>query len=429
MENLSKPTVSLFLDTRTIKKGGKDKGKSPLKLRVTYESKNNRSWSIGFSFTEDEYAKLNKNFRKDPYKDTWLAIDAKVKKAESIIDGLMPFFSFEEFKERFLRKGSIKDVSDKSSLLYIMDLVREELIIQKRLGMAKNHHDSVQSILKFAKRDNLSMRMITPTFCQQYEDYMLKKSKTKTRNGAGINLRQIRILFNEAIDRGLIPADWYPFNKYSIPYERKTKQYLTEDELVDFKEFKFTSTEQQRFAQDMFLVSYYCNGSNPADFLRFKYNDIKDGFIVFYRQKIKNSRKANLKPVRVAMIAELKEIIDRIGNDPSIPDNYIFNVLERGMTDAEEYKKIRRVTNAMSKSLKTLAKNLGLGKNITIGKARHTLANILKDREVNREFIKDLFAHTSIVTTEHYLESFDSKKHLEIMNSVAAIGKKKDEAA
>lgn len=79
MENLSTPTVSLFLDTRTVKNVGKDKGRSPLKLRVTYESKNNRSWNIGFSFTEQEYDRLNKNFRKDPYKDIWLAIDAKVK--------------------------------------------------------------------------------------------------------------------------------------------------------------------------------------------------------------------------------------------------------------------------------------------------------------------------------------------------------------
>jgi integrase/recombinase XerD len=125
---------------------------------------------------------------------------------------------------------------------------------------------------------------------ERYEDYMYAKSKTKTRNGAGINMRHIRVLFNEAIKRKLIPRNWYPFKResgeasefeepYVIPYEGKIKRYLKEDEFLKFANTKDCESVNHENGRVAFLISYYCNGANAADFLRFKFRDIHDNFI------------------------------------------------------------------------------------------------------------------------------------------------------
>ncbi|MBL0051720.1 MAG: tyrosine-type recombinase/integrase [Bacteroidetes bacterium] len=45
--------------------------------------------------------------------------------------------------------------------------------------------------------------------------------------------------------------------------------------------------------------------------------------------------------------------------------------------------------------------------------ARHTFSTILKRKGVSTEFIKESLGHSSIVTTENYLDSFTDDVKLE----------------
>lgn len=426
---MSSPTVSTFLDTRgTPKKNGK----YPLKLRVTVSEHQNRSRSIGFDFTEPDYQKLMNNLTRNPWKDVWNRIDAQIKRGEAIVRELMPHFTFEEFWERFFEKKTFEVVVDRSSLKYVATKVSENYIRKDQYSMSVKINDSAGSILKYAQVDNLPMRSITPKFCREYEEYMYEKSPKKTRNGAGINMRHIRILFNQAIIMNLIPRGWYPFKResgeksefpdpYVIPNERKVKEYLKEDELVTMFRAKQFATDAQKRSHDAWLISFYCNGCNAADFLEFKYRDIKGDFIVFYREKVKNATRGDKKPVKVYLSKELRTLIEEIGNPPS-PDNYIFKCYEPGMTVPQKYKARKEFVARVSKSLKHLADNLGLNKKLRLGNARHTLANVLKKNGVDREMLKDLFGHTSIITADNYFAEFEEEKQVEVAKSYISIG-------
>jgi integrase/recombinase XerD len=421
-----KPTVNVFLDTRKVQKNGA----FPLKLSVTAD-RTNRSWSFGFSFTETEYAKIIKNQRREPYKDTWNEIEANIEKAEKVISDMLPFFTFEEFKERFFRRMSIKVVSDKTSLLHVLEEACTQYLKRGQYPMSVKLRESVKSILKYSKTDNLSMRMINPTFCRKYEEYMYSKSAKKSRNGAGINLRHIRILFNKAIEEDFIPKEWYPFKRgpgeksefkdaHVIPNERKIKDYLKEEEVVRLSEHTDFKNEAQKNAHTAWLISFYCNGCNPADFLQFKYGDIYGDFIVFYREKVKNATRSDMKPVKVYLSPELKQLIKKVGNPPK-PDNYIFKCYTDDMSEEEKYKARRKFTSNATQSMKHLAESMGINKNIRLGNARHSLANILKKNGVDREIVKDLFGHTSILTVDNYFESFQDDQHAELAKSMISI--------
>lgn len=427
-------TVSYFLDTR---RANKDK-KYPLKLRVNADRTNNRSYNTGLYFTKDEFKKLNEQSRREPWKDIWIEINNLVKKAEDIVSELKPFFSYEEFKERFFEQKDFEVVVDESSLNYVLDRVCKDYLKRQQYSMTVKLRDSVKSVLKFSKTSNLPMQSITPKFCRDYEEYMVKKSKTNTRNGAGINMRHIRILFNQSIGMGLIPRNWYPFKResgersefsdpYVIPNERKVKEYLKEDEVLTMFSAKSFVTEAQKKAHQAWLISYYCNGCNAADFLEFKYRDIKGEFIVFYRQKIKTASRGDSKPVKVYLTPELKDLIKKIGNPPA-SNNYIFDCYKQGMTPEEKYAARKQFVNRASQSLKHLADNLGIKKNLRFGNARHSLANVLRQNNVDREMLKDMFGHTSIITADNYFGEFEDDKQAEIAKkfmSKTGLSKKK----
>jgi integrase/recombinase XerD len=441
-----KPTVSLFLDTRVERKKG-----YPLTIIVRQSRNVTRIYGIGFYFKSDkDYQKLVVNQTKDPFKDTWNAIRAQLDKAERVIDKMMPFFSFEQFKEQFFHKATLDVTVDSTSLLSVLARISEKYRRNHQHEMVKKLSDSVDSIFKFVRHqekevDNLPMGAITPKFCREYEDWMVAKSKTSTRNGAGINLRHIRILFNYAITSGIIPAEWYPFKRkhgersayedaYVIPNERKRKQFLHPEEVLSLaKTYKF-STEAQRKAHFAWLVSFYCNGCNAADFLNFKYNNIQDGFIVYYRHKIKTTTRADSKPIKVVLSPELLSIIKEFGNPPD-PDNYIFPVYKPGMTPDEMMDVRKKFTTGASKSMKHLAKHLGLEKNLKLSNARHSVANILRKNNVNREIVKDIFGHTSMTTLDYYYDEFDShvlqsiNKDILSLDAISnAINKKENES-
>jgi integrase len=384
-------------------------------------------------YTLGEYNKLLRNKKRTPWKDEWNVIEGWVKKGERIVERMMPFFSYEQFKEQFFNTKTFDVVTEKTSLIFIRDFVRQKYLKNNNLPMSVKISDSVASLLKFTGTSDLPMRAITSELCQRYEDYMYKKSRTKTRNGAGINMRHIRILFNEGIRNRFIPQEWYPFRResgelscferpYTIPNEQKVKVYFKEDEFLKFaKAEKFTSPVlEERHAA--FMISFYCNGANAADFLRFKFGDIHGDFIVFYREKIKNASKSNKKPIKIYLSADLKNLIHKIGN-PQQPNNYIFKCYTDDMSEEEKYKARCRFNRVVSKSLKKITKDLNLEKNISIGKARHTLTNILKKHQVNREFVKDILGHTSIVTADNYYGQFEDEQHTSIFDNIVSLQK------
>lgn len=444
------PTVDYFLDTRTPVKS--QNNRYPFKIRVKASRTQNRAYGkeagIEYYFTEQEY---NEKFlidrRKEPWKDMWTIINAKIELAEKIIEDMMPFFTFQEFKERFCEAKNYEVVLDESSINYILAKVCAVYLKEDRYPMTVKLKDSVRSILKFAKQENIPMRAITPEFCRRYESYMYKKSKKGSRNGAGINLRHIRIIFNDGIRDHLIPAEWYPFKRhagekeyfkdaYVIPNERKPKDYLKEDEVLKFSQATADDigSESQTKAHWAWLVSYCCNGANAADFLQFRFRHIVGDFIIFYREKVKNANRRDMKMVKVYLSPELIDLIKRYGN-PAAPNNYIFPCYKDGMTDEEMYKARKQFTTNVSKSMKFLAKHLGIKKNIRLGNARHSLANILRRNGVDREMFKDLFGHTSIVTADNYYDAFQDDQLKQVatgimsLNSIEKRVKGKDKAA
>ena len=111
-----------------------------------------------------------------------------------------------------------------------------------------------------------------------------KWSKTMGVSARGINFRNIRTIFNRAIDDEL--TDCYPFRKFKIKVVHKEKEYLPLEYMQKLKDLTFTKQEKLReLARDMFLLSFYLCGVNVNDIFSWKKEVLKKRPSCFCSQK------------------------------------------------------------------------------------------------------------------------------------------------
>ena len=88
------------------------------------------------------------------------------------------------------------------------------------------------------------------------------------------------------------------------------------------------------------------------DICRLQYKNIIGDQIVFVRKKSENSTVSS-KTVRIAIIPEIRQIIDKYGNPNKEPDNYIFNILPHGIDAKRERDIVQSFTRNINKHMKS----------------------------------------------------------------------------
>lgn len=124
-------------------------------------------------------------------------------------------------------------------------------------------------------------------------------AKTASKNARNIHLRNIRAVFNNAIDNEV--TTFYPFRRFKIRPEATRKRSLTPAELRRF--IGMEVEDYQQFYKDMFLLSFYLIGINAADLARLT-EITSDGRIEYTRAKTHRRYSIKVEP-------EALEIIDK----------------------------------------------------------------------------------------------------------------------
>jgi site-specific recombinase XerD len=404
--------TSIMLDTRRALKDGS----YPVKLRVTFE-RQRKYYATRYSLSEEDFSKAQSEKPKGKFKELQIGFQTIEQKALSIIDKLHPF-SFEAFDKKYLNTSSKEDV------LSAFESQINKLLREGRAGTASSYECAEKSIAAYAKKKKLPFSSVTPDFLKDYEHWMLSNGKSLTT--VGIYLRTLRALYNDAIASGDASQDQYPFGKrkYLIPAGRNIKKAL---ELSEIEKIFFYEPKHQgeARARDLWLFSYLCNGINVKDITRLKFRNLDKERISFIRAKTERTSRQNLKAVTVVRTPEIDEIIERWGNKTISPDNYVFSLLEEGMTPEKELARVRSVTKEVNKYIKRIASVVGIEKNISTYSARHSFSTILKRAGAPMELISESLGHSDLRTTENYLDSFEDKVKKKYATALTAFKKKR----
>ena len=265
-----------------------------------------------------------------------------------------------------------------------------------KFALAETYNVTIDHLLIFTGSDSIPFKAINVSFLESLELYF--RYKGLSTNTISVYMRNIRAIFNDAIDEDLIKPGLYPFRKYKIPHEKTKKRALTVEQMRLLQTGPFIKAEQK--ALDLFFLSFYMIGMNFIDLLYSKKTDIENGRLVFRRAKTGRIYSIKIQP-------EAQEIINRYQGG-----EYLLKFVEYKQKIAKEgrstqlYKDIIRETN---KLLKRAAKSQNIDLPISTYYARHTWATLASEIGITRDIISHALGHNIDTTTDIYID-FDLGK-------------------
>jgi integrase len=393
-------SVSIPLDNRKEK----DNEYYPIKYRVTYLRK--QVYYPCMDLTLDEYDKLHKSVRGEYLLKTKKLIHDNFKKITDIIEEIVIHdgFTIDGLNTRLSR--GVKD-----SILSAFDNKIADLEAKGKVGSSVWYSCALNNMKSFTKKE-LKFADITVIWLKSYEAYLLKEKRTYTT--ISMYMRALRSIINEGKAHGIISQAQYPFvikknGKYSIPEGTGRKIALNTSQLMEVFNYQiFPDDEKWR---DLWVFSFYCNGANLNDILRFKYENIVGNCIEWFREKTIYQDKEKRK-IRAIITEEMKLIIDKYGNPDHKPGNYIFPYLRDKLTPIEERKIIQNVTHTINKKMHKIGQALGYG-DITTYWTRHSWASISRKEGASMFSISKGMGHKNLKTTEIYLDSLSDDELIE----------------
>jgi len=424
-------TLCILLDTRRIKKSKK----YPVKLRVTFERLTEYYQSI-FDLSKEEFDKLTASRISNELQSIRDKLKEIERTAENAVNEL-DSFSFADFEKDFIHNNNLfrqrklkpevpsqsTNEFDYSSFYKKFPILLEEhkkpytisisylafikkLLREDRISTAINYHCSYVSLKKF--RGDVRFAEITVSYLNEYESWLKNQSISKTT--VGMYLRPLRSIFNEAIEEGIIKREkCYPFGRrrYCIPASKNTKKALDLDDIKKIYYYKGDpEMESEERARDYWLFSYFGNGMNAKDIACLKNKNINDSYVIFERSKTERAMRSEPKPITVFLTDDMKVIIEKWGNKDKSPGNFIFPVLEAGITPLRQYELVQLFVSFINDWMKRILKKLGIDKKATTYVARHTFSTVLKRSGASTEYIQEALGHSDVKTTENYLDSF-----------------------
>ena len=396
-------TVSFYLDTRREKKDGT----FPVKLQVRH--KGQIMLCTDFCATPETWTGTEYNKNAKNHKTKNVAIRNLINRVEMLLVILDDNQKLRGMSDKALKDYIIKSIKNESTCKTFVSYIDEFVATKSKENTIVLYKATKNKILTYDP--TCTFETMTKKWLESFNKW-LKDTGIKT-NSISIHLRNIRAIFNHAIDND--ETELYPFRKFTIEREETRKRSLKPDQLITLKDFN--GEEYQKEYQDIFMLMFYLIGINAIDLFNLK--QIVDGRIEYKREKTGKLYSIKVEP-------EAMEIINRYKGN-----KFLLNTLE---TNDYNY---RKYMAAMNRGLQKLVnfKRKGLGgkkirdilfPGITSYWARHTWATIAHKIGISKDVISLALGHefgckTTGIYIDYDLEQIDkaNRKVIDYINSLS----------
>ena len=385
-------TLKFYLDTRHAKKDGT----FPLKIKIAQKK-------------EAKFVNLNVSLKTEQ----WDSMENKIinHKRKSMLNSYIKerMMEVENMVYSLMKEGKINSMDVTSIKNEIMGIPEEEeeqstfvsqfrkFIENKDNPRTKDiYQNTLNRIMDFCPDcEDLKFEDINKDWLTRFDRYMAKRSPSK--NARNIHFRNIRAVFNEAIDDGI--TSFYPFRKFKIKNVETPKRSLSVGQLREL--FNFPCEEYEEKYLDMFKLIFYLAGINIVDLCHLKKTDLNNGRIEYYRAKTSRLYSIKVEPEAMEIIEKYKGV------------NWLLDILDR----YEDYRDYARRMNCALKSIGyTSIKKHGrkvknpLFPHLTTYWARHTWATLAAELDIPKETIAAALGHEIGSPITSIYINFDQKK-------------------
>lgn len=395
-----KVTSKIVLDKRHPHKNGS----FAVKLRIT-EGYTQKYFPINEDLTIEQWNKIQDPKAKGDNKTQFSYYKELEKRADEVIKNLYPF-TFNLFQKKFF-----KSTNSDTGLLALIEEYCNDLIKNNQIGTADSYkctHSSVIKHIKATKQSSPRFVDVSIDWLENYEKWLLEDGKSITT--VGVYMRNIRAIMNLALEHELLNHENYPFgrHRYIIPAGRNIKKALKLEQIKEIYNYKPRHDAEER-ARDLWMFSYLCNGINMKDISLLQHKNIQGDKIHYLRAKTLNTKKSDRKTISANINEPMKAIIKKWGRPSLNPDDYIFDIISQKDKPEDIHRKIKQATSIINRYMNIISKALDFDIKVTTYYARHSFATILKNQDTSVEYISEALGHSSLQTTQNYLDSFEDE--------------------
>lgn len=370
-------TTKLYLDTRATKRGEA----APLKVKITKHGQG-AFIPLDLRVFPGQWDKEHGKVKDNPNKT---ALNAYIQMQKQKIDNLLLQLTAEG-KLTKMSAVQIKNIivdmlnpNDNGTLFLFR--FKGYMETRQKQRTREIYEATYNRIVQFdPKANTLSFEQITKDWLTRFDRFL--SGYEPSQNSRSIHFRNIRAVFNDAIDNDITEA--YPFRKFMVRPVTTAKRAYSIDRLRELFNYPVLPHEQKYL--DLFKLIFYLIGINIVDLCNL--SEVIDGRIVYQRSK--TSRLYNIK-----VEPEAQEIIDR------------YRGTKKLLNLADNFKDVHNFMSTVNRSLKQIGPRRHEVKDgkkrlvyesafpdLSTYVARHTWATIAYELEIPNETIAAALGHS-----------------------------------
>lgn len=390
--------------------------------RVSPKEKNSIKWN---DTLDKEMEKVKQTYRE-------LKDEGKASTASTIInavkkeDKTFNFISYaEEFAERTLSAGNYRTSTKYITFINKLKLYVNKVSAEEVVNLPKKKEELKIYMSKL--KEELLFTDITLSFLNKFKTYLQSLPNSKEE---GLTLQQNTISkifdnFASIYKKGVLELESEgltiknnPFENFKCETIETNKEKLTESEIKLIEKLSLEKDSLIWHCRNYFLFAYYCAGMRAGDLIQLRGINITSDKRLIYRMD-KTSTQKNIKLFEPAL-----NILSHYMDIDEPTTNYIFPLLDnnamyakaiswedKDKLPAEIKKNLMQQVNSknslINKYLKQIATMAGINKKLSMHIARHSFANIARQKNANVYDISNALGHSDIKITETYLSQFD----------------------
>ena len=323
-------TIKPYLDTRRAV------GDVPVSMMLSLTSHGKSALiPVGVKIAPSLWDKKAQSVKKCPRKayfdkaisDRYYAVQEMISKLSEEDEELMRRLTITEIKNIILERLDGKERKDTGNGSFALGYKK---FVETKQGRTRQIYETTwKRICEFThKAEQLNFEDITAKWLNEFNGYMAKRSPAQ--NARSIHLRDIRAVFNFAIDEEM--TDLYPFRKFKIKSTPTMKRSLSADDIRMIATMPLPPWQEEY--RDVFMLIFYLIGINIVDLFSLTHENVQNGRIVYTRRKTKRIYSIKIEP-------EAQEILERRKGTTHLIDV------------ADRYKDHTNFTSRFNKALKT----------------------------------------------------------------------------
>ena len=305
-----------------------------------------------------------------------------------------PNDTVEELKDHLKEVINGAKKSDTNSFVCYIRKIAET---KGRYNTQRNYERVARAIEIYDK--DCTFESVDKKWIVSYIDH--ERGKGRKDNGIQTDIQILKFVFNRAIEDEL--TDKFPFRGVSVKKEQTKKRCLSLEQLRAIRDFKLTG--KKAMYRDCFMLSFYLIGINISDLLFLPKTSLKNGRIIYKRNKTGKLYDIKVEPEAMEIIARHK----------SRKKDRLLSFLEEG--DAT-------ITNTFANNLTRHLRTIGekerhsyyvtvhpIEEGITSYWSRHTWATMASELDIPMEVIGRSLGHSlwDNAVTSTYIK-YDTKK-------------------